>query len=48
MENLEHSIHLSPPIIDWYNTLRVPLPLLRLGGVRGGGWGCYLLALGNE
>lgn len=39
MENLEHSIHLSAPIIDWYNTLRVPLPLLRLGGVRARGMG---------
>ena len=25
MENLEHRIHLSAPMIDWYNTLRVPL-----------------------
>lgn len=37
MENLEHSIHLSVPIIDWYNTLQVPFPLLRLGGAGGGG-----------
>ena len=36
MENLEHSIHLSAPIIDWYNTLQVPFPLLWLGGAGGG------------